>query len=641
MSGAESIASIYWLTPLVPLATFVVLACGLARFGRFAAWLATGSVAVATVLAAFGLFGATQGVRRVDAVPWLSAGGRSLSLALELTPLTALIALVVAVVGLVVLLYAVTYMAGDPRLGRFYTELSLLLGAMLTLVLAGDLITLFLAWELVGLCSYLLIGFWFARPGIPAAASKAFLTTRLADLGLLLGILLLVSATGTGRIEAVISAATSGRIAANVLLLAALLVVLGAVGKSAQLPFSGWLPDAMLGPAPISALLHSATMVAAGVFLVARLYPLLDATHLALGVVAWGGAITSLFAATIALVQTDIKRLLAYSTISQIGLMFVGLGAGSLLAGILLLVAHAFYKSTLFLGAGAVDHAVGGTDFARMGGLARRMPMTFVLFALAALALAGLPVTVALPAKDPSLAAAYASSVALFTIALLASLFTALYSARAVGLVFLGRPAEPARRAREARAGLRVPMLVLGILIVVVLVIDGPVAGRPLERLLGVSTPELAIVTVWALVLAGLGLLLGLLIRAVWPDRVAWPVIGWTAPLVASEYGLRPLYQGIARGGLLFARALAAVDRQVFDRIADLAAGSLLIFVRGLRRLDLRGVEGGIQAAARGILAVSQRARRVQTGMVGNYLLVIFYWGLGIVALAAIWLAVR
>src|SRR5712692_5077812 len=270
MSGLQ----LFWLAPLLPLLVFALLAICLPRSGRLASGLAVVAMAGSALVSVLGLIDAARGKRALLSIPWLTVGGRQLSLGFWLDPLSALMATLVSIVGLIIFIYAVSYMAQDPRRGRFFGEFSLFAASMLALVLAADLMTLFIAWELVGLCSYLLIGFWFERPGAPAAASKAFFLTRLADLALLAGVLLLIGAVGNGRIDVVLDASTHGQIASGLLLAIALLVFAGAAGKSAQFPFQGWLPDAMLGPTPVSALLHSATMVAAGVFLVARLYPL-------------------------------------------------------------------------------------------------------------------------------------------------------------------------------------------------------------------------------------------------------------------------------------------------------------------------------------------------------------------------------
>jgi NADH:ubiquinone oxidoreductase subunit 5 (subunit L)/multisubunit Na+/H+ antiporter MnhA subunit len=409
------------------------------------AGIAIAAMTCASIVSILGLIDAAQGKRVVVGLPWLAVGSYRLVFALWLDPLSAVVATLVSVVGLIVFIYAASYMADDQRRGRFFAEFSLFTGSMLALVLAADLITLFIAWELVGLCSYLLIGFWFERPGAPQAASKAFFITRLADLAFLAGVLLLIGTIGTGNISTILRVSSAGHIPYGLLLAIALLLFAGAAGKSAQVPFQGWLPDAMLGPTPVSALLHSATMVAAGVFLVARLYPLFQAANPSLIIVAWVGVITSLLGGAAALVDTDLKRTLAYSTMSQIGLMFVGLGAGSLIACVLLLIAQAFYKATLFLAAEAVDRVVEGTAFERMGGLAKRMPLTAIAFAIAAAALAGLPVTIALPPKDPVLATAWQANSALYIAALLASILTALYSAflsvgpKAAGLAVLTR----------------------------------------------------------------------------------------------------------------------------------------------------------------------------------------------------------
>lgn len=652
----------FWLAPFLPLGAFALLAVGLSRFGRLAAGLASGALAGGALVSGLGLLAAARGTRTTVSLPWLVVGGRRFELALWLDPLGALAATLVAVVGLVVFVYAASYLAGDARYGRFFAEFSLFVGAMLALVLAADLITLFIAWELVGLCSYLLIGFWFEEPGVPPAATKAFLVTRLGDLALLAGLLLLVGATGGGGIAAVLAAVAGGALGQGTLLAVALLLFAGAASKSAQVPFQGWLPDAMAAPTPVSALLHSATMVAAGVFLVARLYPLFLAAGPALPVVAGVGTVTALLGALAALVQTDLKRLLAYSTMSQLGLMFVGLGAGSLLAGMLLLVAQALYKATLFLAAGALDHAVGGRTFERMGGLARRMPATFAAFAIATAALAGLPVTLALPAKDPTLAAAWAANPALFVAALAASFGTALYSARALGLAFLGPPSAPAREAQEAAPGLLWPALAMATLVPPGLLANGALAGRPLARLLGAATPEAAPAAALGLLAAALGLVLGLGARFVWPGALVWPVLRRVAPLFGSEFGLVPAYRALARLGLRFVGAVGTFDQWVFDPLGVRLAGGVLSatrragrfdrasfdalagatargtldLVRAGARFDRRGLDAGVRRFGAGLLGLSQRARRLQTGRIENYLLAVFIWGLGIIVAAAL-----
>lgn len=658
MAGAH----LFWLAPLLPLSVFALLSVGLLRRGRLAGGLAVASLAGSTVVSGLGLYAASQGERSVVGFRWLTVGGRRLELALWLDPLSALIATLVSVVGLLIFIYAVSYMAKDPRRGRFFAEFSLFISSMLMLVLAADLITLFIAWELVGLCSYLLIGFWFERPGVPTSATKAFITTRIGDLAMLFGVLLLTSHTGGSRIDLVLGSVAGGGLAYPLMLTCALLVFTGAASKSAQVPFQGWLPDAMVGPTPVSALLHSATMVAAGVFLVARLYPLFLAAGPALKVVAWAGATTALLGAAAALVQTDLKRLLAYSTMSQLGLMFVGLGAGSMAAGVLLLVSQALYKAALFLAAGAVDHSVGGTAFERMGGLAKRMPYTFVVFAIAAAALAGLPVTLALPPKDSVLAAAWATSAALFAVALLASLLTALYSARALGLVFLGPPSAPSERAREAPPGFLVPMLSFVGLIVFGLLINATITGRPLTRLLNAEVPEVGVVTALALITAVVGVSAGLWARVLWPKTLVWPVLWRVAPVLRSEFGLIPVYRSLAQASLRFAGLAGNFDRRIFDpagerlatafrvfigaaarfdlvtfdRIGRASARGTLRLIGAMNRFDLGRLDALVRRVGEGLLDLGQRVRRFQTGRIENYLLMIFIWGLVVITAALI-----
>ena len=547
---------------------------------------------------------------------WIAVGGRHFDLAFRLTPLTTTVAVLVVIVSAIVFVYATTYMRGDPRQGRFFRLLSLFIVAMLALVLAADVITLFIAWEIVGLCSYLLIGFWFEKKNVPEAASLAFITTRIGDAALLAGLLLLVLRSGSPDIDVISASAFPA---------AAFLLFIGAATKSAQIPFQSWLPEAMVGPTPVSALLHSATMVAAGVFLVARFYPLFVAAPNVLHLIAWIGAVSALFGSAMAMVATDLKRALAYSTISQLGLMYVGLGAGSLVAGIALLIAQALYKSTLFLAAGAVDDVVGSTELARMGGLRRSMPLTFTAFLLAAAALAGLPVTMALPAKDAVLSAAWNTSALLFLIVAIASFITAIYSARLVALVFFG---EHKSRAREDRS-LAFPAILLAALL-----IFGP-------WLFGTTPRGSLVVTVFAISIAVIGFAIG----AAFPDRFRLP--GWE-----TEFGLRTATDAVGRLGLGIVgaaarvdatvmdpipnraaatlvrgiRSAAGLDRATFDRVATLASRAALQFIRAARSFDIRALDEFVRKLGDGTLRAGQAVRRLQTGRIENYLLMIYTW---------------
>ena len=368
-------------------------------------------------------------------------------------------------VALMVQIYSLGYMRGDSRFDWYYAFHALFIAAMLTLVLADNFLLLYVAWELVGLCSYLLIGFWFEQPGPREAAKKAFIVTRIGDVGLLIGILLLWREVGSFSMADAFAAAHSGAMSEGVVTVAALLLFLGAMGKSAQFPFHVWLPDAMEGPTPVSALIHAATMVAAGVYLVARAFPIFAASEYALMVVAIIGLITALGAATIALVATDLKRILAYSTISHLGLMMLSLGAFGYTAAIFHLLAHGFSKALLFLGAGSVMHSTEELDVRNMGGLRKVMPVTAVLFSIGALSLGGIPILAGFWSKDEILVAVNGHLPPIFIVlTLLTALLSALYMARAMFVVFYGRFAEQHEHAHDAPPTMAITMALLGVL---------------------------------------------------------------------------------------------------------------------------------------------------------------------------------
>jgi NADH-quinone oxidoreductase subunit L len=399
--------------------------------------------------------------RAVKNFAWLQLGADSLRLGWVLDPLGALLLVMVSFVGLMIFIYSVGYMAQDENFTRFFCFLSLFAAAMLGVVIANSLLLLFICWELVGFTSYMLIGFWYHKPSAAAAAKKAFITTRVGDIGLFIGMIWLYAQTGTllfydggngcleqSALTQLVAQTTLGGLAVSTAV--SLLIFCGAVGKSGQVPLHVWLPDAMEGPTPVSALIHAATMVAAGVFLVARVYPLLDPAsagvagpNAALTVVAWVGAITAVFAALIAVAQTDIKRILAYSTVSQLGYMMLGLGVGGYVAGMFHLITHAFFKALLFLGAGSVIHGCHEEqDIRRLGGLRRLMPVTFATYAVGMMALCGVPVFFSgFWSKEDILheALKWEASRWPFYLGLLGAVLTAFYMTRQVCYVFFGR----------------------------------------------------------------------------------------------------------------------------------------------------------------------------------------------------------
>src|ERR1700733_11249681 len=401
-----------WLIPALPMLAAGVSALLKQGQRRLSATLAIGSMSVSLLLAltAFAQALANPIVQVVN-FNWMQFGDQWVSLGWLLDPLAAVMLVMVTFVGLLIFIYSLGYMAHDENFTRFFCFLSLFAGAMLGVVIANSLLLLFMCWEVVGLTSYLLIGFWFQRPAAAAAAKKAFITTRIGDLGLLIGMVwlyaqsgtLLFYNNGTGCLEqtaltAMAAHAAVGGIAVSTAI--GLLIFCGATGKSGQLPLHVWLPDAMEGPTPVSALIHAATMVAAGVYLIARVFPLLDPNSVGvagssagLTVVTWVGAITAVFAACIAVAQTDIKRILAYSTVSQLGFMMLGLGVGGVAVGMFHLITHAFFKALLFLGAGSVIHGCHEEqDIRKIGGLKALMPVTFGTYAVGMMALSGVPI---------------------------------------------------------------------------------------------------------------------------------------------------------------------------------------------------------------------------------------------------------
>src|SRR5438309_9848015 len=429
-----------WLIPLLPFIAFWVILFRGRRLPGEGAYVAIGTLGLSGLLSLVILGQVMFGGRYQATMVWAMMGDRPLAVGYAVDPLTAVMLFVVTVVGSLIFIYSVGYMHGDPRYPRFFAYLSLFAASMLLLVLANNFLVLYAGWELVGLCSYLLIGFWFERPAAARASMKAFVTTRVGDFFMFLGILLLFFTVGSLQFETVFAAVRAGSLAGPVLTLAAILVFGGAVGKSAQIPLHVWLPDAMEGPTPVSALIHAATMVAAGVYLVARTYPLflLSQGHQALPFVAYVGGFTALFAATMGVVEDDIKRVLAYSTVSQLGYMFMGLGVLTYSAGMFHLLTHASLKALLFLGAGSVIHVVATNNMKEMGGLARAMPVTFWTFLVATLALTGIPPFSGFFSKDAILMAAYTHDKVLWGLGTLGAFVTALYMGRLIWYTFAG-----------------------------------------------------------------------------------------------------------------------------------------------------------------------------------------------------------
>jgi len=611
---ATGLLAATWLLIALPLAGAAVLLLGGRRTDRWGHLLAIGTVTAAFVLAVLStveLAGLDDRSVGVDLFTFVSTGQLDVSAGLLIDPLSMTFALLITGVGALIHVYSVGYMAHDPGRRRFFAYLNLFVAAMLLLVLGNSFVALYVGWEGVGLASYLLIAFWYTRPAAATAAKKAFVMNRVGDVGLALAIFLMFTQLGTTSYEGVFGSV--GLLAGGTVTGIGLLLLLGACGKSGQFPLQAWLPDAMEGPTPVSALIHAATMVTAGVYLIARSAPLFDAAPAAQTVVVVIGAITIMIGAVAGCAYDDIKKVLAWSTVSQIGYMFlaVGLGPVGYAAGIAHLLTHGFFKAGLFLGAGSVMHGMGDrTDMRRFGGLATRMKTTFVTFGLGYLALIGFPFLSGYWTKDAIIEAAFdrggASGWVLGGVAVLGAGLTAFYMTRLVLMTFFGKPRwEDGVHPHESPAVMTLPMVVLavgsvaaGFLLVEAFPLAdwlAPVLGEP-EEAAAHAIPPLA-VSVLVTVVVALGVL------------VAWLAVGRReVPTTAPARVSAPVRA--ARAGLY----ADAVNEAVFMRPG-------MRLVRALRLVDDKGVDGVVNGIGAGLGGSSARLGRAQTGFVRSYAL--------------------
>ena len=554
-------------------------------------------------------------------VNWITLGDTRITWGVMVDRLSVTMLGLVTFIALLVQVYSLQYMKGEARYGWYFAAHALFAAAMLALVLADNLLFLYIAWELVGLGSYLLIGFWYDRRSAAEAAKKAFITTRIGDVGLLIGIMLLFKATGTFEIQAIFHAVDNGLqaglISQTTVNAATLLIFLGAMGKSAQFPFHVWLPDAMEGPAPVSALIHAATMVAAGVFLIARMLPLFEMAPSVMLVVATVGLFTFVFAGTLALVMTDLKRVLAYSTISHLGLMTLSLGALGLGAALFHLVAHGVSKALLFLSAGSVTHGTGKTDIWEMGGLWRRMPITAGTFVIGAAALAGVPPLSGFFSKDEVLLAVMEERGPLFIAVTLAAVaLSALYMARVTLVVFFGESKPDSEHAHESPPLMTVPLVLLAFTALTVGLLafswssgyqgfGGFLEGEGSFRIEPWLTAASVLLVLSGLLVGWLTYHRGRISHVAIAERYAW-VYG----LLASKYYVDDIYQwAVDRVVLAFSGILAVFDRIVVN-------------------------DTGVDGSASSVMLSALRLRYVQSGKLYNYGLAMV---LGVVALALVW----
>jgi NADH-quinone oxidoreductase subunit L len=622
-----------WLIPVIPLAAFfLIVFLGKRTPGRGAdiGILATGASFVISLVVFFQVLGGQELERSYE---WSPIGSFDLEIGMNVDGLAAVMFVVVTLVSLLVQIYSVGYMRDEPRFTWYFAALSLFTGSMLNLVIANNLLQLLVGWELVGICSYILIGHWWEEKQNSDAAIKAFITTKTGDVPFLFGIFVLTLAAGTANIGEITHAVEGGTIGPAVLTAGALLLFGGAIGKSAQFPLHVWLPDAMAGPTPVSALIHAATMVAAGVYLVARMFGVFAPSETALTFVAFTGGITMLIAALLALVQDDIKRVLAYSTVSQLGYMMAALGLGvpGHTAAMFHLFTHAFFKALLFLGAGSVIHAVHSNNMSQMGGLRKPMPVTFWTFVIGSAALAGIPPLAGFWSKDEIIAEAFKEGHYLvWTVAILTALLTAFYMTRAITLTFLGGYRGEGHPHESPRV-MTVPLMILAALAAVAGFFGAPFVAGGFRSL--VHFGEEAHLVEFDFALAGLSVLLALVgIAAGWAlyrryrERDPLRSLGPVYTLLDRKYYLDDIYlKGIVRPiQYAVARAVYWSNQRILDGIVNGFGLLARLLGRATDATDRNVVDGAVNRVAIGAGWTGGLLRYIQSGNVQRYAVFLF-----------------
>lgn len=585
-------------------------------------WIGAGAV-LASFLVSIGLFAGLLGMdphhreSTVHLWDWITIGSFHAPAALLIDTLSVTMALVVTGVGALIHIYAIGYMHDDPRFQRFFVYLNFFVFAMLILVLSNNLLGMFVGWEGVGLASYLLIGFWFDRSddtygSYADAGKKAFIVNRIGDFGMMLAIMMLWTNVGSIVFDEVFAGAET--MAQGTVTIVALLLLLAATGKSAQIPLFVWLPDAMAGPTPVSALIHAATMVTAGIYMIARTHVLWELAPAASSTAAWIGALTALLAATIALVQVDLKKILAYSTISQLGYMMLGVGVGAYAFAIFHLVTHAFFKALLFLTAGNVMHGLPGgeLDIRKMGNLREKMPTTYKLFAIGALALAGFPLTSGFFSKDGILLNVFNNNLALYAVGLFTALLTAIYSFRAVFMAFWGRPRDQHihDHAHESPPLMNNPLWILAGLALVGGLLNLPFVltlEHWLEEAVGEAAfhptvgLEVGLLIVSAVVsIAGIGIAYGLYVQSAGWARSLRGLVSPLAPLANRGWHIDSIY-----------------DRAIVEPLKGLSNWISRVVDQGL-------VDGAVAFVGLAHLQAGNYLRRLHNGLIPTYALSLF-----------------
>jgi len=573
-----------YLTPAMPFLAFLIITAFTKKYRMLSAVISITAVFISFILALSILYLQLCAPSNYEHnIPWLYLGKMQISIGIILNQLSAVMLIVVTAVSLLVQVYSVGYMKGDEGFSKFFSFISFFSFSMLGIVVSNNLVQIYMFWELVGLCSYLLIGFWYHKPEAAEAGKKAFVVTRFGDFGFLIGILILSFKAGTFNFLEIVTFIKAGGLDQNTLTLVVILILCGAIGKSGQFPLHVWLPDAMEGPTPVSALIHAATMVAAGVFMVARLFGIFIGSAEAMMVVAYIGGFTAIFAASIGLVQDDIKRVLAYSTVSQLGYMMLALGVGGYTAGVFHLYTHAFFKALLFLAAGSVIHAVHVNDIWKMGGLIKKMPVTAITFAIGALSLSGIFPLAGFWSKDEILSVLHESgNMWLYYVAVATAFLTAFYMTRLFFVAFMGKPRdeEAYNHAHESPAVMTVPLIIFALLAAIAGLVAVPGLGKSFQTFLYYgSHPHESVFHMDIAIKSSAVALSGIIIAAliygagvVKPEKLR-KISGILYTILKNKYYIDEIYMFFIR--IMFFTVSEAVkwfDRHVVDGAVNLVA---------------------------------------------------------------------
>ncbi len=616
----------FWLIPFFPvLSTFILAIFGRSLSKKYVSFQACFAVFISFIISLISfiglLYSGSHGPLIKNLFSWIKVGSFEANFSLQLDRLSILMALVVTGVGFLIHVYSVGYMANDRDYTRYFTYLNLFVFAMLILVMASNLILMFVGWEGVGLCSYLLIGFWFEKHSAANAGKKAFIVNRIGDAGFLLGIFFIILNVGSVEFEAINKTLDAGTMSSAMITLIAILLFVGATGKSAQIPLYIWLPDAMEGPTPVSALIHAATMVTAGVYMVSRMNLLYVSSQTAALVVGLVGALTAVFAATMALTQNDIKRVLAYSTISQIGYMFMGCGVGAFSAGMFHLYTHAFFKSLLFLAAGSVMHSLSGElDMRKMGGLKKYLPLTYPTFLIGAIAIAGVPFLSGFFSKDAILTSAFGKGhYLIWSLGILGAVLTAFYMFRLIFLTFHGEERidpKAKEHLHESPLVMTAPLIILAIFSVIsgyvgIPVVFGeklnlfesflePVIQIPHEIHLGLKMEWILILISVVVALTGIYIAFSFYIRnPKIPHRLVakFPKV---YTLISNKYYVDEIYNGLF--------------------VNPVVKGSELVY----ENFDLSVIDATVNKTGSTTNSIGKALSYIQTGLIKDYALVFF-----------------